>query len=941
MAVLWGLILLLGLSAFGVRVHSQPDSLGFISIDCGIPENSKYVDAVTTLTYTSDNQFIDTGTNRNISAGYVTPSLARRYLTVRSFTTGRRNCYTMNSLMAGQKYLVRAMFLYANYDGLNKPPVFDVHVGVNFLQTINISDAGSPEVAEVIMVVPASYLQVCLVDTGEGTPFISSLEVRPLKAVLYPAVNGTQALVLYRRINVGPTDTTRIRYPNDTHDRIWVPGSNFPDWSEIFTPLPVRSLAGDRFEAPSAVLQSAAVPAGAATKLEFFWSSAADPDDPDNNAAYVAVLHFAEIQALPPRAAREFNIYLNGELWYGPFSPAYLSSDYVYSANPSSGYPHYNFTIVATAASKLPPILNALEVLQVLQMPGLATDGDDVTAIAAIKTQYQVKRYWMGDPCAPKAYSWDGLSCSYSPSNPPRITALNLSSGGLTGNVTTSFAKLTTLQSLDLSHNNLTGLVPDVLAQLPLLTFLDLTGNQLNGSIPANLLKKSQDGSLTLRFGENVNICADGSSCAHVCANETLCGPLLSPLPPPIKKSSIAPVIVIIPIVVVVLLVVVILVLCRMRKRPGLHTNPSTVRPQHESYSREVRDQENSSLQLENRQFTYNELELLTNNFSRELGKGGFGSVYEGILENGTPVAVKMRSHSSKQGVKEFLAEAQHLTRVHHKNLVSMIGYCKDGDYLALVYEFMSEGTLEKHLKGKAYTRPLTWKQRLRISLEAAQGLEYLHKGCKPPLIHRDVKTNNILLNANLEAKVADFGLSKPFNSDAHTHVSTAVVGTPGYVDPEYYTTSQLSEKSDVYSFGIVLLEVITGQPAILPAPENAHIVQWVRQRLSRGNIESVADPRMRGEYDINCVWKAADLALKCTEQSSIQRPTMTDTVMQLKECMELEEAGERSNNYYSGNSNTYSRGDNLHTETGDSQNSAFELEYMPMMPAGTGPAAR
>lgn len=105
---------------------------GFISIDCGIPENSKYVDAVTTLTYTSDNQFIDTGTNRNISAGYVTPSLARRYLTVRSFTTGRRNCYTMNSLMAGQKYLVRAMFLYANYDGLNKPPVFDVHVGVNF-----------------------------------------------------------------------------------------------------------------------------------------------------------------------------------------------------------------------------------------------------------------------------------------------------------------------------------------------------------------------------------------------------------------------------------------------------------------------------------------------------------------------------------------------------------------------------------------------------------------------------------------------------------------------------------------------------------------------------------------------------------------------------------------------------------------------------------------
>ncbi|GJN14993.1 hypothetical protein PR202_gb01877 [Eleusine coracana subsp. coracana] len=205
-------------------------------------------------------------------------------------------------------------------------------------------------------------------------------------------------------------------------------------------------------------------------------------------------------------------------------------------------------------------------------------------------------------------------------------------------------------------------------------------------------------------------------------------------------------------------------------------------------------DAPSSLQQLENRRFTYKELEVITNNFKQVLGRGGFGYVYDGFLENGTQVAVKLRSDSSNQGVKEFLAEAQILTRIHHKNLVSMIGYCKDGDYMALVYEYMSEGTLQESIEGSGQSgRFLNWRQRLKIALESAQGLEYLHMGSNPPLIHRDVKTSNILLNSKLEAKIADFGLSKAFNRDNDTHISTnVIVGTPGYVDPEYGSCTNL-----------------------------------------------------------------------------------------------------------------------------------------------------
>ncbi|TKW26262.1 hypothetical protein SEVIR_3G176500v4 [Setaria viridis] len=926
-----------------LQARAQPDSIGFISIDCGLPGTASYVDDTTKLAYVPDAAFVDTGSNQNISAEYITPTLAKRYHNVRSFPDGVRNCYTLRSIVAGLKYLLRATFKYGNYDKLGRPPIFDLYIGVNFWTMVNITDADSPVPLEAIVLVPDDFVQVCLVNTGSGTPFISGLDLRPLKTTLYPQVNATQGLVLYNRLNFGPTNSTAIiRYPDDPHDRVWIPWVNTAIWNSVSTTLRVEDLEdGDIFEVPTKVMQTAITPRNVSQNIEFSWDP--DPQPKDPTPGYVANMHFSELQRLPANAGRQFYINLNGKPWYPKaYKPIYLISDAIYNHNPARGFPHYNISINSTANSTLPPMINAVEVFSVISTTNVGTDSQDVSAITAIRAKYGVKKNWMGDPCVPKTLAWDGLACSYAISSAPRITSVNLSFSGLDGDISSSFANLKAVQYMDLSHNNLAGSVPDSLSQLSSLTFLDLTGNKLSGSIPSGLLKRIQDGSLNLRYGDNPNLCTNGNSCQTT------------------KRKTKLAIYIAVPVVLVVVTVsVVVLLLCFCRRKKQGSTSNS-VKPQNETPMSHAPagggSYPQSTLQLENRRFTYKELEMITNNFQRVLGRGGFGYVYDGFLEDGTQVAVKLRSDSSNQGVKEFLAEAQTLTRIHHKNLVSMIGYCKDGDYMALVYEYMSEGTLQEHISGNGRnTGFLSWRQRLKIALESAQGLEYLHKGCNPPLIHRDVKAANILLNAKLEAKIADFGLTKAYH-DNDTHVSTnTLVGTLGYVDPEYHTTMQPTTKSDVYSFGVVLLELVTGRPAILRDPEPTTIIQWARQRLARGNIEGVADPRMRGDHDVNSVWKAADIALKCTAQSSAQRPTMADVVAQLQECLELEEAragggGDANGGYdYTGSSSDPYSGYNAHAADGQftddvSQTSTgFEVEHhfgrVPTMP--TGPAAR
>ncbi|KAJ8768792.1 hypothetical protein K2173_023696 [Erythroxylum novogranatense] len=283
--------------------------------------------------------------------------------------------------------------------------------------------------------------------------------------------------------------------------------------------------------------------------------------------------------------------------------------------------------------------------------------------------------------------------------------------------------------------------------------------------------------------------------------------------------------------------------------------------------------------------FTFSEMAMATNNFdsSTQVGQGGYGKVHRGVLADDTIVAIKRAQEGSLQGEKEFLTEIELLSRLHHRNLVSLIGYCEEEGEQMLVYEFMSNGTLRDHLSATA-KEPLSFASRLRIALASAKGILYLHTEANPPIFHRDIKASNILLDVYFTAKVADFGLSRlapvpDIEGIAPAHVSTVVKGTPGYLDPEYFLTHKLTDKSDVYSLGVVFLELLTGMQ---PISHGKNIVREVNIAYQSGKIFSVIDGRM-GSYPSDCVEKFLNLALKCCQDETDVRPSMADVVRELE----------------------------------------------------------
>ncbi|XP_031407508.1 probable serine/threonine-protein kinase PBL17 isoform X2 [Punica granatum] len=303
--------------------------------------------------------------------------------------------------------------------------------------------------------------------------------------------------------------------------------------------------------------------------------------------------------------------------------------------------------------------------------------------------------------------------------------------------------------------------------------------------------------------------------------------------------------------------------------------------------------------------FTYEEMRLATKQFRPDLilGEGGFGIVYKGVIDSSVrtgyksiQVAIKELNPEGFQGDREWLAEVNYLGQLSHPNLVKLIGYCCEDEHRLLVYEYLANGSLEKHLFRRVGC-VLTWSRRMKIALDAAKGLAFLH-GAERSIIYRDFKTSNILLDADFNAKLSDFGLAKDGPMGDQTHVSTRVMGTYGYAAPEYVMTGHLTARSDVYGFGVVLLEMLIGRRAMDKSrPSREHnLVEWARPLLNNNKkLLRILDPRIEGQYSVKTAMKVANLAYQCLSQNPKGRPLMSQVVEILENFQEKEQKSQHA----------------------------------------------
>ncbi|KAL8194108.1 hypothetical protein R6Q57_026350 [Mikania cordata] len=292
------------------------------------------------------------------------------------------------------------------------------------------------------------------------------------------------------------------------------------------------------------------------------------------------------------------------------------------------------------------------------------------------------------------------------------------------------------------------------------------------------------------------------------------------------------------------------------------------------------------------RKFEVEELEIATNNFAQKclIGSGAFGNVYKGTFEGDVTLAIKKARDDSYTSTEEFRNEVKLISKVKHPNLVGLVGYCEETGKKGvqiLVYEYVPNGSLLEHIAGMD-RKPLTWRQRVNIAIQAAKGIAHLHEGIKPSIIHRDIKPSNILIGDGFEAKVSDFGLVRLGPVGDSSHVSSQIKGTPGYLDPAYCTSFHLSPFSDVYSFGVILLQLIAARPAVDSnrIRQSYPIIDWAKPHLERGNVAEILDANLMLEVEpcnMDIMLQMGRLGLRCVVKEPKKRPTMTQVYKELE----------------------------------------------------------
>lgn len=501
---------------------------------------------------------------------------------------------------------------------------------------------------------------------------------------------------------------------------------------------------------------------------------------------------------------------------------------------------------------------------------------------------------WAGNnPCK----GWNYITCDAKGS----VTVINFAKQNWVGTISPAVANLTGLKSLIMNDNNLTGPIPDSLTSLAELQLVDVSNNNISGKIPkfrSDVIVKTSGNPF---MGKDLPPSAPpGRSSPSSSFGGTNNSP--SAAEDEQHKSSISTwVIVAIVIAAVILIVVLCLLIYKykhngkakgkeqklkngspLKNVKGYGAIPSTASQSSAS---------NSEINVYDGGHVTIPVELLreaTNNFSKEniLGHGGFGIVYKGKLHDGTEIAVKRMEASiaSNKGLNEFKAEIEVLTKLRHRHLVALHGFCVNGYEKLLVYEYMPQGTLGQHLfdHDQLGLQPLTWKQRLTIALDVARGVEYLHGLAQQSFIHRDLKPSNVLLGDDMRAKVSDFGLVKNA-PDGKYSVETKLAGTFGYLAPEYASTGRVTTKIDVFAFGVILMEIVTGRKALdekLPE-DRSHLVAWFRKMVvNKEKIIEVLDPTLDpDEETYQSICKVAELAGHCAAREPSQRPDMGHVV--------------------------------------------------------------